>query len=100
MNSRSGLQGCRTGHYSLCKQAIELFFDTDETDAVKQTLALSDEVFQAQDVAEGIRGLCQGKAKIPASVTARTPAESHAALDFVLAPQLSLTTTTVPSVAS
>ena len=25
---------------------------------------------------------------MPASVTARTPAEAHAALDFVLAPQL------------
>ena len=39
----------------LCKQAIDLSFDTDETDAVKQTLALSDEAFQTQDVVEGIR---------------------------------------------
>ncbi len=49
------LAGLPNRALQLCKQAIDLSFDTDETDAVKQTLALSDEAFQTQDVAEGIR---------------------------------------------
>ena len=49
------LAGLPSRALQLCKQAIDLSFDTDETDAVRQTLALSDEVFQTKDVAEGIR---------------------------------------------
>ena len=49
------LAGLPNRALQLCKQAIDLSFDTDETDAVKQTLALSDEAFQTQDVVEGIR---------------------------------------------
>ncbi len=49
------LAGLPSRALQLCKQAIDLSFDTDETDAVRRTLALSDEVFQTKDVAEGIR---------------------------------------------
>ena len=38
-----------------CKQAIDLSFDTDEADAVQQTLPLSEAVFKTDDAREGVR---------------------------------------------
>lgn len=39
----------------LCKQAIDLSFETDEADAIGQTLTLSEAVFNTDDVQEGVR---------------------------------------------
>jgi enoyl-CoA hydratase/carnithine racemase len=39
----------------LCKQAVDLSFDTDEDDAIRKTLALSDQAFQTDDCKEGVR---------------------------------------------
>lgn len=39
----------------LCKQAIDLSFETDEADAIERTLALSETVFSTDDVREGVR---------------------------------------------
>jgi enoyl-CoA hydratase/carnithine racemase len=38
-----------------CKQAIDLAFDTDEAEAIGQTLALSERAFQSEDAREGVR---------------------------------------------
>jgi enoyl-CoA hydratase len=40
---------------TLCKQAIDLAFDTSEDEALRRTLALSAEVFRTADCAEGVR---------------------------------------------
>ena len=37
------------------KQAIDLAFDTDDPDAIQQTLPLSERVFQSDDAQEGVR---------------------------------------------
>jgi len=39
----------------LCKQAIDLSFDSSENDAIAQSLALSGEAFATADCAEGVR---------------------------------------------
>lgn len=39
----------------LCKQAVDLSFETDEADAIEQTLVLSEAVFRTDDVREGVR---------------------------------------------
>jgi enoyl-CoA hydratase len=39
----------------LCKRAVRLGFEANEEDAVRQTLALSDEAFRTQDCQEGVR---------------------------------------------
>jgi enoyl-CoA hydratase len=39
----------------LCKQAIDLAFDTTEDDAIAKTLTLSDQVFASADAKEGVR---------------------------------------------
>jgi enoyl-CoA hydratase len=39
----------------LCKQAIDLAFDTNEDDAIEKTLALSDQAFASADCREGVR---------------------------------------------
>jgi enoyl-CoA hydratase len=40
---------------TLCKQAIDLAFDTTEDEALRRTLALSAEAFRTADCAEGVR---------------------------------------------
>lgn len=39
----------------LCKQAVDMAFDTDEDDAIRKTLALSDQAFTTDDCKEGVR---------------------------------------------
>ncbi len=39
----------------LCKQAVDLAFDTDEDDAIRRSLELSDQAFATDDCREGVR---------------------------------------------
>ncbi len=39
----------------LCKQAVDMAFDTDEDDAIARTLALSEQAFGTDDCREGVR---------------------------------------------
>lgn len=43
----------------LCKQAIDLSFDMGEDEAIRRSLALSDEAFQTDDCKEGVRALME-----------------------------------------
>jgi enoyl-CoA hydratase/carnithine racemase len=39
----------------MCKQSVDMAFDTSSEAAVRSSLALSDRVFSSEDCAEGVR---------------------------------------------